>query len=39
MKDMLNRLVKGLSETKDQKHVNSVPQSLFSTGTIKQIES
>jgi hypothetical protein len=28
-----------LFETKDQKHVNSVTRSLFSTGIIKQIES
>jgi hypothetical protein len=39
VKDMLNRLIKILFETKDQKHVNSVTRSLFSTGIIKQIES
>jgi predicted RNase H-like nuclease (RuvC/YqgF family) len=39
MKDTLNHLVKGLSETKDQKHLNTVTQSLFSTGVIKEIES
>ena len=39
MKDMLNQLVKGLSETNDQKHVNTVTQSLFSSGVIKEIQS
>lgn len=39
MKKMLNHLVKGLSESKDQKQPNSVTQSLLSTGIIKQIES
>ena len=38
MRDMLNKMVKGISETKDQKHVNSVTQSLFSSGVIKEIE-
>jgi hypothetical protein len=39
MKDMLNYLVKGLSGSTDQKQVNSVTQSLFSSGVIKEIES
>jgi hypothetical protein len=36
MKDMVNQIVKGLSETQDQKHLNEVTQSLFSTGIIKK---
>jgi len=39
MKNMLDNLVKGLSETKDQRQVNSVTQSLFSSGVIKEINS
>jgi hypothetical protein len=37
MKDILNQLVKGLSETKDQQQVNGVTQSLFSLGAIKEV--
>jgi integrase len=35
MKNMLDELVKGLSESKDQQQVNAVSQSLFSAGMIK----
>jgi len=35
MKNMLDELVKGLSESKDQQKVNAVSQSLFSAGMIK----
>jgi hypothetical protein len=39
MKNILNQLVRGLSETKDQQQVNSVTQSLFSSGVIEEVES
>ncbi len=39
MKNMLESLVKGLSETKDQQKVNVITQSLFSSGVIKEIGS
>jgi len=39
MKNMLESLVKGLSETKTQPQVNSVTQSLFSSGVINEIKS
>ena len=39
MKNMLEGLVKGLSETKDQQQVDVISQSLFSSGIIKEIES
>ena len=35
MKNMLESLVKGLSETKDQQQANTVAQSLFSSGMLK----
>jgi len=38
MKNMLESLVKGLSENKDQQQVNTVTQSLFTSGVIKKIE-
>jgi hypothetical protein len=38
MKNMLEHVVKGLSETKDQQQVNSVTQSLFLSGVIKKLE-
>jgi predicted RNase H-like nuclease (RuvC/YqgF family) len=37
MKNMIEGLVKGLSETKDQQKVNIITQSLFSSGVIKEI--
>jgi len=37
MKDILNHLVKGLSETKDHQQVNNVIQSLFSSGVIEGV--
>jgi integrase len=39
MKNLLESLVKGLSENKDQKQVNSITQSLFVSGIINEIES
>lgn len=39
MKNILENLVKGLSETKDQQHVNSITKSLFSSGVVKKIKS
>lgn len=39
MKDMLNQLVKGLSETKSQHQLNNITKTLFSSGMIKEIES
>ncbi len=35
MKNMLESLVKGLSETKDQQKANTIAQSLFSSGMLK----
>ncbi len=35
MKNMLESLVKGLSETKDQQQANTIAQSLFSSGMLK----
>ena len=39
MKNMIEQLVKGLSETKDQQQVNAITQSLFSSGAIKETVS
>jgi hypothetical protein len=39
MKDMLNQLVKGISETKSQQQLNNITQTLFSSGVIKEIQS
>ncbi len=39
MKNMLESLITGLSETNEQHQVNSVTQSLFSSGVIKEIKS
>jgi len=37
MKNMLESLVKGLSETKDQQQTNIFAQSLFSSGALKKV--
>ena len=39
MRNMLESLIKGLSETKEQHQINSITQSLFSSGIIKEAES
>ncbi len=36
MRDMIDHLVKGLSETNDQKQINVVTKSLFLSGVIKE---
>ncbi|MGN6624146.1 MAG: hypothetical protein ACTHKK_08400 [Candidatus Nitrosocosmicus sp.] len=38
MKDIINQVVKGISETKNQQQLNNSTQSLFSSGMIKEIE-
>jgi hypothetical protein len=35
MKNMIESLVKGLSENKDQQQANTIAQSLFSSGMLK----
>jgi len=35
MKNMIESLVKGLSETKDQQQANTIAQSLFSSGMLR----
>ena len=39
MKTMVEKLVSGLSETKNQQQVNVIAHSLFSSGIMKEKES
>jgi predicted amidophosphoribosyltransferase len=38
MQDMMEKLVINLSKTKDQKEINMVAQSMFSSGVLKQVK-
>jgi hypothetical protein len=36
MKSMMEKLIIGLSKTKDQQQLNTIAQSMFSSGILKQ---